>query len=173
MNQFETGLLGQMKHLRSYARHLTRTNLSDTEDLVQDTVLRAWKKQHLYQEGTNLQAWLISIMHNTNVNRVRKSNREAAHFIDGEHDKAVPPRQDHVIELRECERELTKLPPEQQQAIKLVGLEGLKYDEVAAILSVPVGTVRSRLSRGRDELRERAGMPKVNFHNYPKRHAIA
>jgi len=125
------------------------------DDLVQGCLVRAVAKQHLWQPGTDLQAWLFTILHNENVNDVRRSVHEGIHVAVEEMASvlSVQPRAMASLELRDLEAAIGKLAPEQRQVILLVGLEGMKYEEVALILGVPIGTARSRLSRGRDQLR--------------------
>jgi RNA polymerase sigma-70 factor, ECF subfamily len=148
----------EIPRLRRYARALTR-DLCAADDLVQDSLTRALCKLHLWQNGTDLRAWLFTILHNQYVNYVRRSVREGAAvgLNDNEPLLTRAPHQGHRLELRDLERAITKLPEEQRSAILLVGLEGMRYEEVAAVLGIPVGTVRSRLSRGREALRKLIG----------------
>jgi len=154
MSDFHRRLEEQIPRLRRYARALTR-DASRADDLVQDTLLRALNKQHLWQEGTNLRAWLFTLMHNQHVNDVRRSNRDGGNVDVTEMASVLVANTDPTAsrQLRELERGLGLLPLEQREAILLVGLEGLRYDEAAIIAGVPIGTVRSRLSRGREALR--------------------
>jgi RNA polymerase sigma-70 factor, ECF subfamily len=154
MSDFHRRLEEQIPRLRRYARALTR-DASRADDLVQDTLLRALSKQHLWQEGTNLRAWLFTLMHNQHVNDVRRSNRDGGNVDVNEMASVLVANTDPTAsrKLRELERGLGLLPLEQREAILLVGLEGLRYDEAAVIAGVPIGTVRSRLSRGREALR--------------------
>ena len=158
MNDFAPLLEAQIPRLRRYARALTR-DVSRADDLVQSCLTRAVAKQHLWQPGTDLRAWLFTILHNQYVNDVRRLVREGNTVELGEapqltvQSNAIP-----SLELRDLERAIHKLPEEQRSVILLVGLEGMRYEEVAAVLDVPVGTVRSRLSRGRDQLRRLMGM---------------
>jgi RNA polymerase sigma-70 factor (ECF subfamily) len=128
--------------------------------LVQDTLLRALAKQHLWQDGTNLRAWLFTLMHNQHVNDIRRSGRDGGNIDVTEMASVLVANTDPTAsrQLRELERGLALLPLEQREAILLVGLEGLRYDEAAAIAGVPIGTVRSRLSRGREALRRILGI---------------
>jgi RNA polymerase sigma-70 factor, ECF subfamily len=155
MSDFHRRLEEQIPRLRRYARALTR-DASRADDLVQDTLLRALAKQHLWQEGTNLRAWLFTLMHNQHVNDVRRSNRDGGNVDVNEMAAVLVANTDPTAsrKLRELERGLALLPMEQREAILLVGLEGLRYDEAAAIAGVPIGTIRSRLSRGREALRQ-------------------
>jgi RNA polymerase sigma-70 factor (ECF subfamily) len=148
----------EIPRLRRYARALTR-DLVLADDLVQDCLTRALAKLHLWQGGTDLRAWLFTILHNQYVNHVRRSVREGAgvRLSDNEPLLARAPQQGQGLELRDLGRAVAKLPEEQRTTLLLVGLEGMRYDEVAAMLDVPVGTIRSRLSRGREALRRLMG----------------
>src|SRR5712672_4166038 len=151
--------------LRRFARALTHDTVA-AEDLVQEALRRALGKLHLWQNGTDLRAWLFTILHNQYVNQVRRSVREGAAVGLSETEPLLTraPHQGKRLELRDLERAIRKLPEEQRAVILLVGLEGMRYEEVADVLGVPVGTVRSRLSRGRDALRRLMGV-------VPDRHA--
>jgi RNA polymerase sigma-70 factor (ECF subfamily) len=158
MNDFAPMLEAQIPRLRRYARALTR-DVSRADDLVQSCLARAVAKQHLWQYGTDLRAWLFTILHNQHVNEVRRSIREGSNVMLEEapqltvQSNAIP-----TLQLRDLEAALGRLQPEQRQVILLVGLEGMSYEEVASVLNTPIGTVRSRLSRGRDQLRLLMGM---------------
>jgi RNA polymerase sigma-70 factor (ECF subfamily) len=144
----------EIPRLRRYARALTRnTDLAD--DLVQDTLVRAISKAHLWQAGTNIRAWLFTIMHNQHVNAVRRAVHEQKMVDIDETPSLLVATTDPTAStrLRELERALARLPDEQREVILLVGLEGMSYERTAQILDVPIGTVRSRLSRGRNALR--------------------
>jgi len=154
VSEFHRLIEQQIPRLRRYARALTR-NRERADDLVQDTLSRALVKEQFWQPGTNLGAWLFTIMHNQNVNNVRRAVRESG-LVDMEISATLPATADPTAsrQMFELERALAQLPLEQRQVILLVGLEGMSYEDAAGILSVPVGTVRSRLSRGRDALRK-------------------
>jgi RNA polymerase sigma-70 factor (ECF subfamily) len=140
--------------LRRYARALAR-DVVGADDLVQECLTRALGKLHLWRGG-DLRAWLFTILHNQHVNEVRRSIRRGI-TVELSDTKPVlrrPPNQDKVLELRDLDRALGQLPAEQRAVILLVGLEGMSYDDVSTVLGVPVGTVRSRLSRGRLALRQ-------------------
>jgi RNA polymerase sigma-70 factor (ECF subfamily) len=150
------GLIEQeIPRLRRYARALTRVS-DRADDLVQDTLLRALNKLDLWQPGTDLRAWLFTIMHHQYVNTVRREARQTS-TIDIEHISSTlvattdPTARRQLLEL---DRALAQLSADQREVILLVGLEGMDYQSAAQILDVPVGTVRSRLSRGRERLRE-------------------
>ena len=155
MSEFHRLIEQQIPRLRRYARALTR-NRERADDLVQDTLARALSKEQFWQPGTNLRAWLFTIMHNQNVNNIRRNIRDSA-AVDIERVSATLPATADPTATRkmfELERALAQLPLEQRQVILLVGLEGMSYEDTAGILSLPIGTVRSRLSRGRDALRK-------------------
>jgi RNA polymerase sigma-70 factor (ECF subfamily) len=144
----------EIPRLRRYARALTRSG-DRADDLVQETLLRAIAKAHLWQTGTDIRAWLFTIMHNQYVNMVRRAMREEANVDIEQISASLVATTDPTAsrQLRELERALARLAPEQREVILLVGLEGMSYEAAAQILNVPIGTVRSRLSRGREALR--------------------
>jgi len=151
---FGSKLEPQIPRLRRYARVLCH-DPERADELVQDCLYRAIRKAHLFQPGSNLRAWLFTILHNLYVNSVRRSTRESINvpLEDVEPVLVERPAQGGGLTLRDLGRAMTRLTEEQRQVLLLVGLEGMSYDEVASILGLPVGTVRSRLSRGREELR--------------------
>jgi RNA polymerase sigma-70 factor (ECF subfamily) len=163
MSDFAGMLEIQIPRLRRYARALTR-DFSRADDLVQNCLTRAVAKQHLWRRGTDLRAWLFTILHHQHVNDIRCSIREGSRVVLEElPELTAQPDAIAVLELRDLEAALGKLPIEQRQVILLLGLEGMSYDEVANVLNVPVGTVRSRLSRGRHQLRLLMGMEEQAF----------
>lgn len=149
-------IVAEVPRLRRYARILLKDQ-GAADDLVQDCLERALSRIHLFQPGTNLRAWLFTIMHNLHVNAVIRARREApAPNGDAGSDElhcATPPSQGQGLTLRDMERALDQLTSEQRAVVLLVGVEGLSYAETASVLSVPVGTVMSRLARGRERLR--------------------
>jgi RNA polymerase sigma-70 factor (ECF subfamily) len=159
MGDIATLIEAEIPRLRRYARALTRT-ADAADDLVQDCLVRALAKRHLWQKGTNLQAWLFTILHNQYVNAVRKGIRQGvpAEIQGTETWLSQPASQPGRLELRDLDCALAKLPDEQRTVILMVGLEGMRYDAVAEIMGIPVGTVRSRISRGREALRHLMGI---------------
>lgn len=155
MSDFGRLLESQIPRLHRYARALTR-DATRADDLVQNCLVRALDKQHLWRPGTNLRAWLFAILHNQHVNEVRCVVRDGARIVrePDTADSAVLPNAISSLQLRDLKRAITVLPEEQRQVVLLVGLEGMRYEEVAATLGVPLGTVRSRLARGRCSLRK-------------------
>jgi RNA polymerase sigma-70 factor (ECF subfamily) len=154
MSEIHVLIEQEIPRLRRYARALTR-NADRADDLVQDTLTRAIAKAHLWQPGTDIRAWLFTIMHNQNVNKVRRAIRDHANVDVDECAKLVATTDPTASrQLRELERALAQMLEEQRQVVLLVGLEGMSYEDAAAILNVPIGTIRSRLSRGREVLRK-------------------
>jgi RNA polymerase sigma-70 factor (ECF subfamily) len=155
MPEIADRLQSEIPRLRRYARALTR-DAARADDLVQSCLVRALAKQHLWQEGTDLRAWLFTILHNQHVNDVRRSARGGTEVPVEDVAAALPVRENATgaLQLRDLHRALGRLPESQRQVILLVGLEGMRYEQVAQILNIPIGTVRSRLSRGREMLRE-------------------
>jgi RNA polymerase sigma-70 factor, ECF subfamily len=165
----ETSLHRQVEtlipRLRRYARALTRDPVA-ADDLVQESLTRALGKIHLWQEGTDLRAWLFTILHNQHVTFTRREARErgSIKLQSSRLSSALAPDQTARVQLRDLDRAIAKLPEEQRSVILLVGLEGMRYDEAAAVTKLPVGTVRSRVARGRESLRVMTGF-------FPRRHA--
>jgi RNA polymerase sigma-70 factor, ECF subfamily len=139
--------------LRRYARVLTR-DIGAAEELLQECLARGLGKLHLWQEGTNLTAWLFTIMHNLHISERRRLAREGAaiELTEVQGKLAGPAAQDKVLELRDLKRALVKLAEKHRIPVILVGL-GYEYQEVADVCGVPHGTIRSRLSRGRTLLK--------------------
>ena len=154
-----------MPRLTRYARILTRDTVA-ADDLVQESITRALAKIDLWEQGTDLRAWLFTILHHQHVSLTRRDARQRAgiELQKSHRNVALAPNQTARLELRDLERAIAKLPQEQQSVILLVGLEGMRYDEAASIENLPVGTVRSRVARGREALRAMTGF-------FPGRHS--
>lgn len=148
----EDELLAEIPRLRRHARGLTG-DATRADDLVQDTLERALRKGRLWRPG-NLRAWLLTMMHNVFVNQYRASGAMDFRPPEDLPEIAVRPQQLDRLELRELERALQQLAPEQREVLLLVTLEDMSYEETARILGAPIGTVMSRLSRARDRLRQ-------------------
>ena len=156
-------LLGWVPRLRRYARALAG-NRSDADDLVQDTLERAWARAALWPGVRDMRAWLFGIMHNLHVDGLRRRlPTESLDDMSGGAplESSEPPVQTDRLALRDLEAALTLLSTEQREVLLLVALEDMGYAEVARTLDIPIGTVMSRLSRGRERLRalmaERSG----------------
>jgi RNA polymerase sigma-70 factor (ECF subfamily) len=144
-------LVELIPRLRRYARALVGDRAA-ADDLVQDTLERAWAKLHLYRRGTDLRAWLFTVMHNVHVNKVRAS-RATDPLEDEMPELAQRASQGDALMVRDLDRSISRLPAEQRSVLLLVTLEDMSYDEVARTLGIPIGTVMSRLSRAREKLR--------------------
>lgn len=146
-------ITSHIPRLRRYARALTGDS-SAADDLVQDTLERAWRRLALWRSGSDLRAWLFTIMHNIFVNQLRADPRKLAQTAElaGADSSVATPQEDRLI-LRDLNKALGNLPHEQREVLLLIGLEQMTYEEAAKVLGIPVGTVMSRLSRGREQLR--------------------
>lgn len=147
-------LIAEIPRLRRYAIALLRDRIA-ADDLVQDVVLRALDRLHLWREGTNMRTWLFTIMHNLHANDRRRLSRTADNqpYDEAVLARGVAPEQESAVELSQLADAIGRLPVPQREVLLLVGLEGFSYAEAAQTLDVPVGTVMSRLSRTREELR--------------------
>src|SRR2546421_8586840 len=150
MNEAER-MVELIPRLRRYARALV-SDRATADDLVQDTLERAWAKLHLYRRGTDLRAWLFTVMHNVHVNRVRAA-RSSEPLEDEMPELAQGGTQPDALLVRDLDRAIARLPADQRAVLLLVTLEDMSYDEVARTLGIPIGTVMSRLSRAREKLR--------------------
>jgi RNA polymerase sigma-70 factor (ECF subfamily) len=158
--EFERQALAYLDSLFSLAVYLTR-NRTQAQDLVQETYLRAFRFSHRFQRGTNLRAWLFQILRNTFLTFYRLREREPAIAQDGVPDWDTPIFQDAPEETgaaleahTDLERALAQLPPEFRMVLLLAEVEGMPLDEVARVMDCPVGTVKSRIFRGKERLRE-------------------
>ncbi len=154
---FITGVVAALPSLRNFAMSLTK-RVDQAEDLVQDTVLKALSKHDHFEAGTNLQAWLFTILRNGYFSAHRKTNREVEDG-DGVHAASLItiPDQEDRLAIQDLSSALEKLPHEQREAIILVGAEGLSYDDAAEALGVKVGTIKSRVNRARTRVAELIG----------------
>jgi RNA polymerase sigma-70 factor (ECF subfamily) len=157
MSDHDSLLTQQVPRLRRYARALTGDR-NAADDLVQDTLERALSRFHLWRQGSDLRAWLFTIMHNIYVNQIRSRIRRQHEALETEPAaEAVRAPEPDWLELRDLEAALGRLPEEQRAVVLLVGLEQFTYEETARVLGVPTGTVMSRLSRARERLRVMLG----------------
>jgi RNA polymerase sigma factor (sigma-70 family) len=152
MDDESRALISCIPRLRRYARALVGER-SDADDLVQDTLERAWDKLSTWRRGYDMRAWLFGIMHNLYVDRVRKPTLMTTVLDEDTPIPAVYPAHTDKLEMRDMETALTMLPADQREILLLVALEEMTYEEVAATLRIPVGTVMSRLARAREKLR--------------------
>jgi RNA polymerase sigma-70 factor, ECF subfamily len=151
-------LVGHLSSLRAFAMSLTR-NRSAADDLVQDTVVKAWTNIDKFAAGTNMQAWLFTILRNTYYSSLRKGRREVAD-PDGIHAQSlfVKPDHDGRLAYGDFQRAFDQLSPEHREVLTLVGASGFSCEEAAATMGVAVGTVKSRTSRARKRLSELMGL---------------
>ena len=155
-------LIEHLPRLRRYARALTGDR-DRADDLVQDTLERALNKLDLWQPGSDLRAWLFTLMHNLFVNQIR-IRRPQETVMEEALDEPVSGGQMEALTARDIHTALARLPEEQREVLLLVGLEQFGYAEAAQVLGVPTGTVMSRLSRARERMRQMlAGEPAVKL----------
>ncbi|WP_172300292.1 RNA polymerase sigma factor [Pseudoruegeria sp. HB172150] len=140
--------------MRAFAMSLTRESAA-ADDLVQDTILKAWKNFDKFSKGTNLRAWLFTILRNTFYSNLRKSRREVPD-VDGAMAATLSekPAHDGRLAMADFEKVFADLPVEQREALILVGASGLSYEEAAETCGVAIGTIKSRVNRGRARLVE-------------------
>jgi len=164
----------ELPRLRRFARALR--NDGGADDLVQDCVERALRKIDLWQQGTNMRAWLFRILYNLHLSTMRSTARlpPTVSLDDLDLRASAGAGQQATVELRELAEAMHALPAEQRDVVVLVALEGMRYDEAAEVLGVPLGTVRSRLSRARTALRDAvAGHVSIAPDAIAQREAIA
>ena len=145
-------LLSHLSDLRGFAMSLTR-NRAAADDLTQESILKAWKNIRKFEPGTNMKAWLFTIVRNTYYSDYRKKKREVADVDGVFSDKlAVKPDHDGRLHLRDFRTAFETLPDEQREVLILVGVQGFSYEEAAATAGIAIGTVKSRLNRARERL---------------------
>ena len=145
-------LVSHLPAMRAFALSLTR-NGATADDMVQDTVVKAWTNIDKFQVGTNMRAWLFTILRNTYYSSRRKAKREVAD-VDGVFTErlSVKPDHDGKLQLADFKTAFEQLPDEQREALVLVGASGFSYEEAAEMCGVAVGTIKSRANRGRARL---------------------
>ncbi|PZQ52485.1 MAG: RNA polymerase subunit sigma [Rhodovulum sulfidophilum] len=151
---FKQAMLAALPSLRAFALSLSgRADRAD--DLVQEAVMKAWAKQNDFKLGTNMQAWLVTILRNTYYSQMRKRGREVQ---DSEGTftarLSVAPAHDGVMDMADFRRALASLPDDQREALLLVGASGFSYEQAAGICGCAVGTIKSRVSRARSRLQD-------------------
>ncbi|MDR6263204.1 MULTISPECIES: RNA polymerase sigma factor [Rhodobacterales] len=147
-------LVDHLPALRAFALSLTR-NSATADDMVQDAVVKAWTNIDKFEAGTKMRAWLFTILRNTYYSSLRKTNREVAD-VDGVFTETLSVKPDHDgrMQLGDFKKAFETLPDEQREALVLVGASGFTYEETANMTGVAVGTVKSRVNRGRERLSE-------------------
>lgn len=158
MDELAQQLEQQIPRLRRYALALVG-DPTRADDLVQDCLERAWSRGHLFRPGSDLRAWLFTILHNLHANAARRYNSRPGEvsLADDGYTPATPATQGDAVALSELRAALTELPDDQRQVLLMVGMEQMTYQEVAVVLGIPIGTVMSRLHRGRERLRDLTG----------------
>lgn len=156
-DDFRSGLLALIPHLRAFARGLCgRPDLAD--DLVQETVMKAWAARDRYQAGTNMKAWTFTILRNHFLNEIRRSSRMTGMDEGADHpDLVAAASQEDAVHVRDLQTALYRLPEERREALLLVGAGGFSYEEAARVCGVPAGTIKSRVARGRAQLKAMLG----------------
>jgi RNA polymerase sigma-70 factor, ECF subfamily len=151
---FKDELLAEIRNLRVFAISLSGS-VSLADDLVQESLLRAWSNSEKFQPGTSLRAWLFTILRNIYYSNYRKRSREVQDS-DGLYARrlTVPGDQESHLDLEDFRAAMTKLPAEQREVLTLIGASGLSYEEAAVVCQVGIGTIKSRLSRARAKLVE-------------------
>jgi RNA polymerase sigma-70 factor (ECF subfamily) len=156
--EFRRELISIIPNLRAFAASLSGS-FDRADDLVQETLVKAWDKQHTFQPGTNLKAWLFTILRNEFYTQMRKKGREVQD-VDGIHamQLAGHPEQHGHLDLQDFRRALERLPDDQREALILIGASGFSYEEAAEICKCAVGTIKSRVSRARTRISELLGI---------------
>lgn len=149
-------MVAEIPPLRMYAKALVG-DPTQADDLVQDCLERAWSRSHLFRSEGNMRVWLFAILHNLYVSAVRRQSRQPVRIplTDQVESRSLRSAQEGRLEIADLERALAGLPVDQRAAVLLVGLEDMTYEEAAGVLDIPVGTLMSRLHRGRKQLRAR------------------
>jgi RNA polymerase sigma-70 factor (ECF subfamily) len=170
-DDFKRELAAVIPHLRAFGRSLSGSrDLAD--DLVQETLLKAWAARNRFQAGTNMRAWTFIILRNHYLSQMRRS-RFRGEWDDVTADRllAAPAGQDKHVELSDMQRALLQLPQPQREALILVGAGGFAYEEAAEICGVAVGTIKSRVARGRaalEQILESGALPSRRGHEVPE-----
>ncbi len=149
-NVFREELAAHIPQVRAFARFLCRHDSASADDLAQTALLRAWAAQKTYRLGSNMRAWLFRIVRNCHLSERRRAWRVAGFdAVAGERALQQAPAQPALLDLEDVRRALATLPQDQQEALILFAAAGMTYEEIAAICGCAVGTVKSRINRGR------------------------
>lgn len=155
---FADMMVAEMPYLRAFALSLSGST-SVADDLVQETLVKAWTHANSFEKGTNFRAWLVTILRNTYFNQYRKLSREVQDS-DNVHAAqiAVGGEQESSVTMRDMQRAINLLPADQREILLMIGVTELSYEEAAQICNIAVGTVKSRLNRARARLAELLGL---------------
>jgi RNA polymerase sigma-70 factor, ECF subfamily len=147
-------VIGQLSSLRRYARSLVR-NSNDADDLVQDALVKAYERRTTFRSGGDLRRWLLSILHNTHIDRHRSASarQRRDEVVSADAALSYPAPQEQSAYLLQVKEAFMRLPDEQREALHLVAIEDLSYQQAADTLGIPIGTLMSRISRARAALR--------------------
>ncbi len=145
-------ILAELPRLRRYARAMVGDR-AVADDLVQDTLERGWSRLAQWRPGSDLRAWLFGIMHNLRVDQLRCQGPNTQPLGEAESEAPMRATQSDRLEVNDLAAALARLPEEQRAVLLLVALEEMSYEQIASTLGIPLGTVMSRLSRGRERLR--------------------
>ena len=152
--EFKDGLIREIPSLRAFAASLSGS-MQLADDLVQDTLLKAWSNAEKFEPGTSLRAWLFTILRNTYYSLYRKRGREVQDSEGTYAERmATQGNQESHLDLADFRKALAKLPEEQREVLIMVGATGLSYEEAAEICGVAIGTIKSRVNRARTKLAE-------------------
>lgn len=171
MTTFKDDLIALLPNLRAFARSLCG-NPDWADDIVQETILRAWASQSGFEPGTNLKAWLFTILRHYFYNEVRKRRHSAEVRSEEPPQGVVNECQPLQLHLADLARELTHLPAEQREALILTSVHGFSYEQVASICNCALGTAKSRVARARRALTERLGGPEIGTVMSPSSESI-
>ena len=160
--EFRDGLIREMRDLRAFAVSLSGS-FHQADDLLQETLLKAWSNSGSFIPGTNMRAWLVTILRNTYYSQYRKRGREVPD-TDGVYSSrlATPPNQESAVDMADFQIALAKLAPEHRDVLLMVGASGLSYEETAEICGVAIGTIKSRLNRARARLADLLGIKEAS-----------
>ncbi|MDX2201837.1 MAG: sigma-70 family RNA polymerase sigma factor [Hyphomicrobiaceae bacterium] len=164
-------MLRLIPNLRAFAVSLCG-NVERADDLVQDTLLKAWNHLDSFEEGTNMRAWLFTILRNTYFSDCRRRRREVEDDGSKAANLAVHANQDGYVDMQDFREALNTLPPEQREALILVGAAGFSYEEAGQISNCAVGTIKSRVNRARARLSEMLHLSSEDFAPDPQTEAI-
>ena len=155
---FKRELLATLPSLRAFAVSLSGRH-DKADDLVKDTMMKAWAKQDSFQMGTNIKAWLFTILRNEFYSQMRKRGREVQDTEGAFTERmSVHPSQYGILDMADFKKALDGLPPDQREAVVLIGASGFSYEEAAQICNCAVGTMKSRVSRARARLQDVLGI---------------